>query len=56
MPGTPCRTAANLSIVTQSVTLDQDFVQAYGYGTAGTYAVISVADSGMGMDKETQRH
>ena len=45
-----------LSISTQSVTLDQEFIQAHGYGTAGTYAVISVADSGMGMDKETQSH
>lgn len=45
-----------LSIATQSVTLDQEFVQAHGYGTAGNYAVISVADSGMGMDTETQRH
>ena len=45
-----------LSIATQAVTLDQEFVQAHGYGSAGTYAVISVADSGMGMDTETQRH
>jgi CheY-like chemotaxis protein len=45
-----------LSIETRSVTLDQEFVTAHGYGTVGTYAVVAVADSGMGMDKETQSH
>lgn len=45
-----------LCIETRSVTLDQEFVKAHGYGRPGAYAVISVADSGMGMDKETQSH
>ncbi len=45
-----------LFIETLSVTLDQEFVEAHGYGRAGVYAVISVSDSGTGMDKETQSH
>lgn len=45
-----------LTIETLSVTMDQEFVAAHGYGVAGEYAVISVADSGSGMDKETQSH
>jgi len=45
-----------LFIDTLSVTLDREFVAAHGYGKEGTYAVISVSDSGSGMDKETQSH
>jgi signal transduction histidine kinase len=45
-----------LSIETRFATLDQEFVAAHGYGRAGVYAVIAVADSGMGMDNETQLH
>jgi signal transduction histidine kinase/CheY-like chemotaxis protein len=45
-----------MCIETLSVTMDQEFIAAHGYGTAGVYAVISVADSGSGMDKETQSH
>jgi len=45
-----------LRIETLSVTLDQEFVKSHGYGKEGTYAVISVSDSGSGMDKETQSH
>jgi two-component system, cell cycle sensor histidine kinase and response regulator CckA len=45
-----------LCVETRSVTLDEEFVNAHGYGRAGTYAVISVADSGIGMNKETQSH
>lgn len=45
-----------LFIETKSVILDQEFVETHGYGAAGVYAVISVSDSGIGMDKETQSH
>jgi len=43
-----------LSIETQPVTLDQEFIETHGYGIAGSYALISVFDSGVGMDRETQ--
>jgi signal transduction histidine kinase len=45
-----------LSIETQSATLDYDFIETHGYGTAGIYSSFSVSDSGFGMDKETQSH
>jgi len=45
-----------LFIETLSVILDQEFVAAQGYGAAGAYAVFSVSDTGIGMDKETQSH
>ena len=45
-----------LSIETRLVTLDQEFIVAHGFGTAGIYSSFSVSDSGFGMDKETQSH
>ena len=45
-----------LSIETQSVTLDQKFIEAHGYGKAGAYVMFSVSDDGAGMDMETQSH
>jgi PAS domain S-box-containing protein len=45
-----------LSIETQSVTLDQEFIETHGYGKAGAYSMFSVSDSGCGMDKGTQSH
>jgi two-component system cell cycle sensor histidine kinase/response regulator CckA len=45
-----------LSIETQLVTLNQNFIETHGYGTAGEYSSFSVSDSGVGMDRETQSH
>lgn len=45
-----------LTIATQTVTLDQEFINTHGFGSAGVYASFSVTDSGCGMDKETQAH
>ncbi|TAN42655.1 MAG: PAS domain S-box protein [Nitrospirae bacterium] len=45
-----------LTVTTSEVELDQAFVQAYEYGKAGKYAVISFADTGSGMDKKTKEH
>ena len=42
-----------LILETQLVELDDTFVRTYGYGEPGTFAVISVSDTGVGMDEET---
>jgi two-component system, cell cycle sensor histidine kinase and response regulator CckA len=43
-----------LSIVTELQTLDNSFVQAHGYGEPGQYAVVTVSDTGCGMDEDTR--
>ncbi|MDD2308123.1 MAG: response regulator [Desulfuromonadaceae bacterium] len=45
-----------LSIETRLVTLNQEFIETHGFGTAGIYSSFSVSDTGSGMDKETQSH
>ncbi|MEW6500017.1 MAG: response regulator [Thermodesulfobacteriota bacterium] len=35
--------------------MNNEFVTAHGYGRAGAYALITVSDSGRGMDKETRQ-
>jgi PAS domain S-box-containing protein len=42
-----------LTIETEPVLLDSDFMKAHGYGEPGEYARISVSDSGCGMDETT---
>lgn len=42
-----------LTIGTEVVELDQAFVDAHGGGEAGEYVLLSVVDSGTGMDSET---
>ncbi|MBI5376920.1 MAG: response regulator [Candidatus Schekmanbacteria bacterium] len=44
-----------LSIETESVELDEIFIKAHGYGEKGNYALISVSDTGIGMDEKTQK-
>ena len=44
-----------LTIETKTVHLGKDFVQAHGGEEPGDYALISIADTGMGMDQETRR-
>jgi signal transduction histidine kinase/DNA-binding response OmpR family regulator len=44
----------SLSITTERVQLDEAFITAHGYGSSGMYALLTVADSGLGMDEETR--
>lgn len=48
MPG-----GGSLSIITDVVELDRNFVIVHGYGALGMYALISVTDTGTGMTAET---
>jgi PAS domain S-box-containing protein len=42
-----------LTMSTGTVILDDTFIRTYGYGEPGTYALISVSDTGIGMEQET---
>lgn len=43
-----------LTIKTEYRELKQDFIAAHGYGSEGEYALLSVSDTGSGMDRLTQ--
>jgi PAS domain S-box-containing protein len=45
----------HLTITTETAQMDDAYVAAYGYGKPGEYAVIAVADTGRGIDTETQK-
>jgi CheY-like chemotaxis protein len=47
-------TGGELTLETDVVFLDEDYTRLHYPATPGTYAVVSVSDSGIGMDKETQ--
>ena len=42
------------TIETSRENLDKEFVKMHGYGEAGDYALISVSDTGVGMDEKTR--
>ena len=42
-----------LTIETGDVELSADFIKAHGYGKPGKYALLTVTDTGAGMDKKT---
>lgn len=44
-----------LTIETQSFELDDDFFQVYGYGEPGLYALLTVSDTGVGIDEGVQK-
>jgi hypothetical protein len=44
-----------LMIETGRVMLDEEFVRSYGFGLPGDYAVLTVSDTGQGMDEHTQQ-
>ncbi len=45
----------HLMITTETTHMDDDYIAAYGYGKVGAYALIVIADTGKGMDAETQK-
>lgn len=45
----------SLAISTERIRLDDAFVAAQGYGASGPYALLTVTDSGEGMDEETRQ-
>ncbi len=44
-----------LTIDTSVTNMDEAFIRLNGYGKLGEYAVMSVSDTGVGMNKETQK-
>jgi len=53
--GDAMQEGGQLTISTRLEELDDEYVAAYGYGKPGRYALITVADTGQGMDAETQK-
>lgn len=47
--------SGRLTISTGLEEVNEEYVAAYGYGRPGRYALITVADTGQGMDAETQK-
>ncbi|BCG45746.1 Multi-sensor hybrid histidine kinase [Citrifermentans bremense] len=45
-----------LTITTEAMELTEDWVESHGYGSIGSYAVLSVIDTGTGMDEVTRAH
>ncbi len=43
-----------LRIETSAIKLDREFIRTHGYGRAGKHALISVSDTGIGMDEKTK--
>jgi PAS domain S-box-containing protein len=43
-----------LTITTESIEMDDEYIRTHGYGKPGRYAVISVSDTGEGMDEKTR--
>lgn len=43
-----------LSIETKTAVIDEEFISSHRYGNPGPYALLTVSDTGVGMDKEMQ--
>ncbi|TLD42105.1 MAG: histidine kinase [Candidatus Jettenia ecosi] len=44
-----------LTISTDSVEIDNEFIKTHGYGKTGKYALMMVSDTGIGMDEEMKK-
>ncbi|HHT9147293.1 MAG TPA: ATP-binding protein, partial [Candidatus Wunengus sp. YC61] len=42
-----------LTILTDVIAFDNEFIETHGFGKIGQYAMVSVSDTGTGMDKST---
>ncbi len=45
----------SIIIETGIVRIDKDYIKAHGYGTPGLFVLLSVTDSGAGIDEQTQK-
>ena len=45
----------DLMIGTEQISLGDDFVASYGYGKPGKYALLTISDTGAGMDEDTRK-
>lgn len=45
-----------ISISTEMVKLDSLFIAAHGFGDSGNFALLTVSDTGIGMDADTVKH
>jgi signal transduction histidine kinase/CheY-like chemotaxis protein len=43
-----------LTIVTEKIAIDEEFIKEHGFGKEGESALIAVTDTGAGMDRETR--
>ncbi len=43
------------TVRTEQINLDEDFTSVHGYGKPGPYALMTVSDTGTGMDEETRK-
>jgi PAS domain S-box-containing protein len=45
-----------VTISTGLTTIDEEFIKVHGYGEPGTYALITISDTGEGMDEQIREH
>lgn len=45
-----------ITVRIRSTVIDNSFIMEHGYGKPGNYAVLSVSDTGQGMDEHTREH
>lgn len=48
-------TGGAFTVAAEQVNLDDEFITAHGFGRPGAYALITVSDTGMGMDDGTRQ-